>query len=77
MTTSRTVKPKRTAKQPRQFRGETPLGRALIAGMRDVLRHVRGEIDLPTREFPKRFAKRSTNSAGWKTGLQLEKLPHR
>lgn len=29
--------------------GETPLGRKFIAGMRDVVRHVRGEIDLPIR----------------------------
>jgi hypothetical protein len=40
------------------------LGKQLIAGMRDVVRHVRGEIDLPTREFTKRSKKRSTNSAG-------------
>jgi putative transcriptional regulator len=49
MTTSRTERPKQTAKQPRHFRGETPLGRQLIAGMRDVARHIRGEIDLPSR----------------------------
>jgi len=49
MTTTRTARPKRSAKGPRQFRGETPLGRRLIAGMRDVARHVRGEIDLPSR----------------------------
>jgi hypothetical protein len=63
MTTSRSGITKRTAKQPRQFRGETPLGRMLIAGMRDVVRHVRGEIDLPSREFPKRSTKRSSDSA--------------
>jgi hypothetical protein len=64
MTTNRTVRPKRTAKQPREFRGETPLGKVLIAGMRDVVRHARGEIDLPTREFPRPSTKRSTNKAG-------------
>jgi len=58
MTTNRTVRPKRTAKQPGQFRGETPLGKKLIAGMRDVVRHVRGEIDLPCREVPTRSTKR-------------------
>jgi len=63
MTTSRTVRPRRNAKQTRHFRGETPLGRQLIAGMRDVARHVRGEIDLPSREFPKRSTKRSSDSA--------------
>jgi hypothetical protein len=61
MTASRSGKPKLTAKQPRQFCGETPLGKALIAGMRDVLRHVRGEIDLPSREFPRPFTKRSND----------------
>jgi hypothetical protein len=64
MTTNRSAKPKRTAKQPRHFRGETPLGKQLIAGMRDAVRHVHGEIDLPSREFPTRFTKRSSDSAG-------------
>ena len=49
MTTSRSARPKRNAKQPRHFSGETPLGRRLIAEMRDVARHVHGEIDLPSR----------------------------
>ena len=49
MTRTMTKRPKPATRRARQFHGETPLGRQLIRAMRQVVRHVRGEIQLPTR----------------------------
>lgn len=38
-----------SSRKRKEFRGDTPLGRQVIQGLRLAVRHAKGEVELPTR----------------------------
>ncbi len=48
------TKPKKSTKSKKskaEYKGETPLGKALIAGLKEIIAHKQGKIVLPTYEY--------------------------